>query len=112
MILMVGIFSVIGLCLASMMVGGVRSLQMHVISNNMCMLCALLGLISSILYGAVVYDRHRLSWGFVLYTAGWWLVFLAGCIGVPLTSDYEKDVNSNKVIPMSMMGDGNNNFIQ
>lgn len=100
MILMVGIFSFLALMLSSMLIGGMRRVNVHIISNNLCMLSGLLGLISSILFGAVVYDVKKLSADFALYLAGWWLVFLAGCIGVPVTAYYEEVQNTGKVIPM------------
>lgn len=101
MILMVGVMSFLALVLSSVLIGGLRRVNLHLVSNNLCMLVFLLGLISSILYGAVIYPVGRLSADFALYLAGWWLVFFAGIVGIPITSYYGDVENAGKIIPLN-----------
>jgi len=103
MVLLVGIMSFVSLLLSSVLIGGLRRVNFHLISNNLCMLVFLLGLISSILYGAVLYPVNKLGADFALYLAGWWLVFFAGIVGIPVTSYYGDVENAGKIIPLQQL---------
>jgi len=105
MILMVGILSLFALILASALIGGLRRVKLHALSNTLCLLAALLGLISSILFG-VLYPVRDLNKDFAIYLAGWILVFFAACLGAPVTSYYREVESAGQVVPLQPLAVG------
>jgi hypothetical protein len=98
MVLMVGILSLGALVLSSALLGGLRKVNLHLLSNTLCLLTSVLGLISTILYG-VLYEVDDLGRDFAIYLAGWWLVFLAAVLGAPVTSYYTEVQNAGQIQP-------------
>jgi len=102
MILIVGILALIALIVSSALIGGLRRVQLHALSNVLCLLTSVLGLISSILIG-VLYDVNNLGRDYAIYLAGWILVFFAFCIGGPVTSYYKEVESAGQVVPLQPM---------
>jgi len=101
MILIVGILAFIALGLASMLIGNLRRPSLHALSNKLCWIVTVLGLISSVLFGAVLYDVKKLSADFALYLCGWWLIFFAALLGHATASHYADQ--DTKIIPMTQL---------
>ena len=99
-VLISGIFSLGSLVLASALIGGLRKVSLHVTSNTLAFLSAFIGFIASVLIGAVLYDVKDLGRDYAIFLAGWWLVFMAGCLGGPVTAYYRESENLGKVTPM------------
>lgn len=101
MILMVGILSLMALVLSSALLGGLRKVELHTLSNTLCALASVLGLISTILFG-VLYSVNDLGRDFAIYLAGWWLVFFAAVLGGPVTGYYREVQNAGQVAPIPL----------
>jgi len=101
MILMVGILSLMALVLSSALLGGLRKVELHTLSNTLCALASVLGLISTILFG-VLYSVDDLGRDFAIYLAGWWLVFFAAVLGGPVTGYYREVQNAGQVAPIPL----------
>jgi len=99
MVLIVGILSLGALILSSALLGGLRRVNLHVLSNSLCLLASVLGLISSIIFG-VLYNVKDLNRDYAIYLAGWILVFLAACLGGPVVGYYREVESAGKVVPL------------
>eukprot|EP00300_Choanocystis_sp_HF-7_P005228 c13963_g1_i2.p1 GENE.c13963_g1_i2~~c13963_g1_i2.p1 ORF type:complete len:569 (-),score=-30.65 c13963_g1_i2:36-1742(-) len=99
LVLLAGLFSILSIITASIMVGDLRRFELHKLSTNFSLLTALVGFIASVLYGAVLFDVDKLAQDFALFLAGWWLVFFGALIALSQDSSF-RDGGASKVVPM------------